>query len=65
MAIKYKPFAIKWNGIQTKTPMYVAVENHIVPYTQLMEYTRRFLTRDEAAKELRNEDEVIVELKLN
>lgn len=60
--MEHKPYAIKWTGIQAKLPMYVAVEKHILPYTQMLEHTRRFKTREDAAKELRNEYEVIVEL---
>jgi len=55
-------FAIKLNKLKT-APTYLAEEKHITPYTQLPQYIRRFESREEAAKHLWNEHEVIVDMR--
>ena len=62
MNLKAKHFAIKRKRLNLKDD-FVATLKHIVPYTLLPQHIRRFETREEAAKELMNENEIIVDLR--
>ena len=63
MNLKAKHFAIKRSELLVESKTFVAVDKHVVAYTQLPQYIKRYLTRDEAALDLRNEREVIVDLR--
>jgi hypothetical protein len=61
--VKLKHFAIKKTNRINIEPVYVAVPEYILPYTVSSKYIKRYLTREDAAKDLMHEAEVIVDLR--
>jgi len=58
-----KHYAIKRTNFFGYQVCYAAMKNYILGYTNKPEFIKRFATREEAEKDLRNEMEVIVDLR--
>lgn len=58
-----KHFAIKRSELLAESKSFVAENGHIMAYTQLPQYIKRYLTLNEAELDLRNEREVVVDLR--
>jgi hypothetical protein len=63
--IRYKYFGIQLGRTEDKVNIYLAVNRHVIKYTTLPEYIRRFETKIDAKKCLTMECEKIVDLRLH